>query len=379
MKEYSIFLLEPENLLREVLLNVLEDKGYPVYSFANSWETLSFIKKIKFQIAVIDSDLEISSRDRIISEINSLYPAASIIILTSEPGREELLTLLNYDIAAILLKPVNMAELEEALSEAKAKFDKNNKIQSLKAELDNVREERDALEASLKNTASRLPFALLSRSMVHEFKNILTAINISANFVKKSIAPSSAKTEKHISLIEEAIKSADGLLLRLLGINKSKEESIDINNLVAMTTEMLKPELSRSGIRVVEDFNQGIRGITLDSSKLKQVIINIILNAKEAMPAGGELKIKTYLKEEDFESVVIEISDTGSGIAESDLSKLFSLDYTTKEDGNGIGLYLSKKIVENIGGSIRAESSLGRGSNFIVELPLKGRVKESLK
>jgi len=82
MKEYSIFLLEPENLLREVLLNVLEDKGYPVYSFANSWETLSFIKKIKFQIAVIDSDLEISSRDRIISEINSLYPAASIIILT---------------------------------------------------------------------------------------------------------------------------------------------------------------------------------------------------------------------------------------------------------------------------------------------------------
>jgi len=143
MKEYSIFLLEPDNLLREAFLSVLEDKGYLVYSFANPWETLSFIKKIKFQIAVVDFELGGFSRDELIKEINSLYSKASIIILASEPEREELLSLLNHDIAAVLLKPVNMAELDEALSKAVAKFHKNSESESLKLELKRVEKERD--------------------------------------------------------------------------------------------------------------------------------------------------------------------------------------------------------------------------------------------
>jgi len=379
MKEYSIFLLEPDNLLREAFLNVLEDKGYPVYSFANPWETLSFIKKIKFQIAVVDFELGGFSRDELIKEINSLYPKASIIILASEPEREELLSLLSHDIAAVLLKPVNMAELDEALSKAIAKFHKNSESESLKLELKRVENERDSLEISLKNIASRLPLALLSRSMVHEFKNILTTINISANFVKRSMTLNNAKIEKHFSLIEESIKSADGLLLKLLGINKSREESFNLNNCIDNTVEMLEPELNRSGIRVVKKFDQDILDIMLDSSALRQVIINIILNAKDVMASGGQLRIESHLKEDGSDSAIIEISDTGPGISESELDKLFLLNYTTKEEGNGVGLYISKKIIEGMGGSISVESFLGKGSNFKIEVPLGDKVKNSLE
>ncbi|MDP8252992.1 MAG: ATP-binding protein [Candidatus Kaelpia aquatica] len=379
MKEYSIFLLEPDALLREAFLGVLEDKGYPVYSFANPWESFSFIKKIKFQIAVIDSELQGFNREELIREINNVHPLASIIVLTSEPEREELISFLNHDVASILLKPVNMAELDEALRKAVVKFKKNSEVQDLKAELEKTEEEREQLEISLKNTASRLPFALLSRSMVHEFKNILTTINISANFIKKSIAASSAKIDKHFSLIESSIQSADGLLLRLLGISKKREERFDLKDFVDTTIEMLDPELNRSGVRVVKNFDLRIPDLILDSSQLRQVMINIILNAKEAMVGGGQLTIKAYIEEDKNSSVVIDISDTGPGISDSEMDNLFLLNYTTKEEGNGIGLYISKKIIKSMGGSIKVESVLGKGCSFKIILPLKEKIEDISK
>ncbi|MDP8216086.1 MAG: ATP-binding protein [Candidatus Kaelpia imicola] len=379
MKEYSIFLLEPDALLREAFLGVLEDKGYPVYSFANPWESFSFIKKIKFQIAIIDSELQGFSREELIREINNVYPLTSIIILTSEPEREELISFLNYDVASILLKPINMAELDQALRKAVAKFQKNSEAQRLKAELERAKEEREQLEISLKNTASRLPLALLSRSMVHEFKNILTTINISANFVKKSIVAGSVKIDKHLSLIESSIQSADGLLLRLLGISKKREERFKLKDFVDTTIEMLEPELNRSGIRVVKNFDLIVPELILDSSKLRQVMINIILNAQEAMAGGGQLTIKVYREDRDKDNfAVIEISDSGSGISSSGMDNLFLLNYTTKEEGNGIGLYISKKIIEGMGGSIGVESVLNKGSSFKVVLPLGERTGDTL-
>ncbi len=379
MKEYSIFLLEPDVLLREAFLNVLEDKGYPVYSFANPWESFSFIKKIEFQIAIIDSELQGFNREELIKEINNVYPLASVIILTSEPEREELISLLNYDVAAVLLKPVNMAELDQALDKAIIKLKKNSESQSLKVDLEKIKEEKRQLEISLKNTASRLPLAVLSRSMVHEFKNILTTINISANFIKKSIVANNAKIDKHFSLIDDSIRFADGLLLRILGINKKREERFKLKYFIDATVEMLEPELNRSGIRIVKNFDPIIPDLILDSSLLRQVMINMILNAKEAMANGGQLTIKSYLEEENDSSMVIEISDTGSGISPSDVDNIFLLNYTTKEEGNGIGLYISRQIITDMGGDIRVESSLGKGSSFKITLPLKEKVRDISK
>ena len=372
MKDYSIFLLEPDELVREAFLGILEDKGYAVYSFNNPWESVSFIKKIQFQIALIDTNAGNFDIQDLIKHIAEISPSPSVILTTARPEADEMVSFFNLNISAMLLKPVSIKELEAALHKAISSYQKRTEIKALKQKVYELEKEKKQIEESLKKIAASLPLAELTRSLSHEFKNVLTTINLSANFIEKSSAIEDAKIKKHFNLINRGIEHADDLVLKLLGLTREKKEQVNFKAVLETTLQILEPELKNCGIRTRSAIGEDLPEQVLDSASLSQVLINIMLNAKEAMAGGGQLEVKAYLKEESSKGyIVIEINDTGCGISLEDMNKIFLPTYTTKEKGNGVGLYISKKIMEDMDGEIKVDSVLGRGSSFKIMIPFK--------
>jgi len=372
MKDHSIFLLEPDELVREAFLSILEEEGYAVYPFDNPWESESFIKKIQFQIALIDTNTGNFDIQGLIRHIAEISPAPSVILTTSRPEVDEMVSFLNLNISSMLLKPVSVKELDAALYRAVSSYQKRTELKVLKQKVYELEEEKRQIEESFKKAAASLPLAELSRSLSHEFKNVLTTINLSANFIERSSTIEDARIKKHFNLINQGIEHANDLTLTLLGLAREKKEQVNFKTVLETTLQILDPELKNCGIRMRSVIKEDLPELVMDSASLKQVLINIMLNARDAMAEGGQLEVKAYLKEASSNSyIVIEINDTGCGISTDDMDKIFSPTFTTKEKGNGIGLYISKKIMEDMGGNIQVDSVLGRGSSFKIMMPFK--------
>ena len=129
--------------------------------------------------------------------------------------------------------------------------------------------------------------------------------------------------------------------------------------------------MARRGIQVTMELDESEPEAAIDTGELQQVILNMVLNAMQAMPDGGHLGIQTHVSRDMVE---IAITDTGIGIAPENLQKVFNPFFTTKEvgKGTGLGLSVSFDIIEKHGGTVKVESQLGRGTAFTIVLPMNG-------
>jgi signal transduction histidine kinase len=129
-------------------------------------------------------------------------------------------------------------------------------------------------------------------------------------------------------------------------------------------------------VEVFTSYHAGPSRVMADETLLKQAFLNIMLNAIEAMPRGGDLSISTRLSgaraEDRPDWIEVVFDDTGPGIAEEDLGRVFDPFFTTKKDGTGLGLAITHRILENHHGTIRVASQRGKGTTFVVSLPLEG-------
>jgi len=196
----------------------------------------------------------------------------------------------------------------------------------------------------------------------------MVAIGGYARRIQKTIG-----TEKFDKkLVEVIINEVDRLInitSEILEYSRSSKLNIrecDLNNIVSDSLDQLKNKLNGCGVETEKNFVRKNLTIKGDPERLKQVILNLVDNAADAMTKGGKLTIKT---DRDKEYIVFEIEDTGEGIDKTGLANLFNLFYTTKNRGTGLGLPVSKKIIDDHGGYISVSSILGEGSKFSVKLP----------
>ena len=159
--------------------------------------------------------------------------------------------------------------------------------------------------------------------------------------------------------------------------------SKDMNAAIEETLKLSENLIEQNHISLYKTLEPGLPSVLADSTQVKQVFMNLIINAIEAMPAGGTLSIRTYLDRvtmpnqegsSDSPSIVIEFSDTGKGIQGEHLEKIFDPFYTTKEKGSGLGLSISQGIIERHNGRIFIKSQEGRGSVFRIVMPVQGVV-----
>ena len=216
----------------------------------------------------------------------------------------------------------------------------------------------------------------LAASIAHEIKNPLISIQ---GFARRIGGSSDVdKMREYASVIEQESERLSTVLMRLLDFSRMSEperEYFDLNAIVADTILFTEHHLTRfRKIDLTVEKGENLPQVYADKIHVQQALLNIVMNAAQAMPEGGPLSLRTGVRPPDY--AWISVTDRGGGISPEDLEKIFDPFFTTKgkRDGTGLGLSLTKKLVEANGGRVEVESVKGRGSTFRLLLPLMKHV-----
>lgn len=210
----------------------------------------------------------------------------------------------------------------------------------------------------------------LASGIAHEIRNPLNLINLTLDHINSITVQKNFKEEigVHIQRIKEEVRRINQLISNFLDLGKElKLQRIDIRAdiLINDVIETLAPKLSEKRIIIEQNYSQPVPIINVDIDKMKSCLLNIIINSIEAIKEEGKITITV---KDDGTSTLLLFSDTGEGISPENISKIFTPFFTTKKTGIGLGLAITKRIIEAHGGSIWAESKPGCGTTIVIKL-----------
>jgi len=214
----------------------------------------------------------------------------------------------------------------------------------------------------------------LTAGISHDIRNPLAAVNLNLQLLQRSLTAESIAN----TYIEKALVGVERIhRIVEVSLDFAKQavmefERINVNYLIPTILELAGVSIKKKNIHIKLELGENVNDIKADEKQLYQVFINLITNSADALKESGTITIKTYNeslhKNEERGYVVIAIEDTGTGIMEDDLSKIFNPFFTRKPDGIGLGLPISQRIIHQHGGIIDVESKLGIGTTFYVKL-----------
>src|SRR5881296_153412 len=212
----------------------------------------------------------------------------------------------------------------------------------------------------------------LAANIAHEINNPLTSVLGFASYLAEQVPPGQPWREE-LELIQEEAGRARDIVRDLLHFSRQREfvpQMTDLNVVLEQTLTMVRRQGAFDAITLVEEYAPGLPPVEVDVPRVKQVFLNLINNAVYVLKDGGTLTVRSSVV---GDTVQVEVIDTGTGIPAEHLDRIFEPFFTTKPDvsGTGLGLPVSLGIVESHGGTIEVKSELGRGSSFIVKLPVK--------
>ncbi|NOQ65660.1 MAG: HAMP domain-containing protein [Desulfobacterales bacterium] len=227
------------------------------------------------------------------------------------------------------------------------------------ARLDNAIEEQERM-CRLAATGE------LAATLAHEIKNPLNAIGGAATYIGKNTKGS--LTKEFVSVITSEVSRINNLTTTLLSFSKTASpnpEPTDLNRVVRDSLTLLSKESPDLQVTVIEELAADLPLVNCDYNQIKQVIINLLINAHDAVSENGEIKVKTWQKKN---RTYLAVEDNGSGISAEIIHNIFNPFFTTKTRGTGLGLAISKKIAKEHGGDLTVESTPGEGSTFTLGL-----------
>lgn len=239
-----------------------------------------------------------------------------------------------------------------------------------------AKQSRPTLEELSEQLAVKQPWAMCGKlvgGLVHEINNPLDGIINCIRMVRSGkLGPEREK--EYLAMAEQELFRVTSLTKRLLGLardNPLEFKPASLNGLVEKALFFIEYRMETNHIRLKRSLATGSTEAELDQASILQIVVNLLLNAIESMPEGGELSVKT---EVDRDWVTLSVSDTGCGIPRENLSRIFDPFFTTKSGSStGLGLAISLNIAEQHRGSMAVQSSVGRGSTFTLKLPRNGR------
>jgi signal transduction histidine kinase len=211
---------------------------------------------------------------------------------------------------------------------------------------------------------------LLAAGVAHEVNTPLAGISSYTQMLLQQITEADPK-RKLLEKIHTQTLRASGIVNNLLNFSRTGDtqfRDVDINRVLDDTLQLLEPQLRSSKLEIVRHYGEELPAAYGNASKLQQVFMNLALNARDAMPAGGRLTITTRVVDT---SLVVDFRDTGIGIAPEHIARIYDPFFTTKEvgQGTGLGLALSYGIIQEHGGRIFVESRPNEGAHFTIKLP----------
>ncbi len=337
------------------------------------------IDSVPMGLALIDSAGNILAANRALSERFGFEPAklvgmayvASIGPWSNSPAERTFATGKPERMRRTMIRPDGAEVLQEIASIPL--FDQNGRPHQVVEVWEDITE-RVALQTQLVRAEKLAAIGQLAASIAHEVGNPLQAIQgFLSLFIEQ--CPPDIPNEHFLKLAEEEIERIVQVLARLRDLYRPRADvlaAVDLNDLVDSVLLLTSKQLERGRIRLLREMDPKLPTIYAVSDQLKQVLLNLVLNAAEAMANGGLLHIQTYTAEDYAQgrSAVITVTDTGFGIPPEQLPQIFDGLHTTKERGMGLGLYTSKAIVERHMGRMSVQSKPSEGTTFTIVLPI---------
>ncbi len=384
---FRVLLVDDEPSIRLTLTEFLKRAGYEVFAVGD-FQSARMLRNVDFDAAVIDINLPGRSGIELLHEINSRESYVPVIMITGEPNLSvipEIVRAGAYDFLAkpvvkeVLLKAVGRATEKKMLTAEKRRLELE--IQQRAAELEVRVAERTA---ELIEAHDRLAYngkvAALGRvaaQVAHEVRNPLHGLLLYTTHLKEELREQLADDQVEIfNSIIETINQLTNLTEQILDFARPvclTLRPVPLNSVVTAVLNLLRSQISANGIRVEFDHNDSNLMAVLDEACMRAAVLNLILNAVQAMPTGGVLSI-TSATAGDALSLVI--NDTGSGMTEDRVNKIFEPFNSDKPGGLGLGMPYAKKIIEEHGGKIEVASRLGEGTRVSITLPVERHESE---
>jgi two-component system NtrC family sensor kinase len=265
-------------------------------------------------------------------------------------------------------------EIEELASEFNRMADRmqrtQEQLQRRGKELGERVNQLRRLQAQLMQSERMAATGELAAQIAHEINNPLGIIK---NYVgiAKMLMPEEDPNRENLQIVDQEINRIAGIVRRLLKFARPGTEelqSVQINQVLEELLALLRGQLFRAKIDISLDLSENLPEVSVSTDQMRQVFLNLIKNAEDAMPDGGNLVVRTRFKKGHVE---VEIADSGCGIPDEDIKNIFEPFYTTKGvKGTGLGLSVSYGIVKNYNGEINVDSEPGVGTTFTIQLPV---------
>ena len=218
--------------------------------------------------------------------------------------------------------------------------------------------------------------AQLAGGLAHEIRNPLSTMSLNLDLLAEDFhdleTHRDRRAQQKIQTLRRETQRLHDILenfLRYARVQELRLATADLNLLVEELDDFFEPQAMAQGIVIRTAYAPDLPRVNLDVDLFRQALLNLLINARQAMPGGGELMLRTRA---DGSWVVLEVTDTGVGMTDDVRDRVFDAFFTTRPGGSGLGLATTRRLVEAHGGTIAVRSEPGRGSQFVIRLPVAG-------
>jgi PAS domain S-box-containing protein len=262
---------------------------------------------------------------------------------------------------------------EEELRSAKEQLEE--RVKERTAELEATNKELIEAQEQLVRSEKLAAIGQLAGGVGHELRNPLGAIKNAVYYVREKVAKNELgqkepRVLEFLDIVDDEINASNKIITDLLGFSRVGKPSVSPTSIAKVIEDALSYVPIPENIELIKKLDTELPQVEVDSDQIRQVLVNLVTNATQAMPEGGKLKLTARQKESFLE---VKVSDTGNGISGDTIGKIFDPLFTTKAKGIGLGLAVCRTIIERHQGQIEAESEVGKGTTFTVKLLLPGK------
>jgi len=366
-KPPRVLVVDDEKVTRRALWLILRNE-FDVKELENGVKAAEEIRQgTDFDVVSLDLNMPGMSGIETLQAIKQHNPTIEVLLVTAYSDVEAAKQALKLGAYDYIDKPINKEVYRQAIRKGVQR--RYKALESEKAV-----EQLEFVKAQLVHSEKLSAIGELLAGVVHEINNPLTGIiGYSELLLMGKYTPE--KTEKYVGNIQKAAKLCQTIVQKLLTFSRKQEpkrETVQINNILENTIELLQHEIKINNVHVVKQFGENLPDTTADFYQLQQVFLNIINNAIQAMTEQTRMCMITVKSEFDDKMIRVHCRDTGPGIPKENIQKIFEPFFTTKPEGKGTGLGLSLcyDIIKEHHGDIYISSEPESGSSFVVEIPI---------
>jgi two-component system, NtrC family, sensor histidine kinase HydH len=363
VKKARILVVDDNAALLENLTEVLESSGYSVRGAASCAAAIPLARE-GFDVALVDLRLPDGDGTALAPRLKDLQPDGEVVLLTGFATLESAVAAVRAGACAYLVKPCAAHELLVTVEQAMRQV----RLHAEKRHLSRRAQTAEKLAA----------VGTMTAGLSHEIRNPLNAASLQLSVLERRIQRLAKEAQpallEPLTVVKDEIRRLDHILEDFLQFARPREfvpHAVDVHTVVTRVLDLLGGEAERRGIRLERDLDP-VPPVAGDEERLRQVLVNLGLNALEAVKEGGLVRVSCGLVEPGPDapepSVAVFVDDDGPGVPPESRDRIFEPFFTTKAKGSGLGLSIVHAIVTQHGGRLRVEDSPEGGARFVVSL-----------